>query len=256
MTTLKSQKWNPEQYAKNARFVSELGVSVVKLLSPKVDERILDLGCGDGDLTVKLCEFGCTLVGVDSSENMVLAAKSLGLEAYVMNGEQLKFSNEFDAVFSNAALHWMKSPEKVITGVWEALKPGGRFVAEFGGYGNVSTIVSELEAALLSRHGTIVASPWYFPRAEEYKALLEANGFVVESIALIPRPTLLPSDVSGWLKTFAKAYIYALPATERKLFIREVVNSLKPKFCDENGNWTADYVRLRFSATKPISTDK
>ncbi|MGZ8270814.1 MAG: class I SAM-dependent methyltransferase [Methylophilus sp.] len=256
MTTLKSQQWNPEQYAKNARFVSKLGVPVVKLLSPKVDEKILDLGCGDGDLTVKLCEFGCTLVGIDASEKMVLAAKSLGLEAYVMNGEALTFNSEFDAVFSNAALHWMTSPEKVITGVWNALKPGGRFVAEFGGYGNVKTIINALEASLLSRHGTIVASPWYFPRAEDYKALLEANGFVVESISLIPRPTLLPGDVSGWLKTFAQKYIYALPATERKPFIREVVNSLKPKICDENGHWTADYMRLRFSATKPTSKDK
>lgn len=251
MSSLSTQNWNPEQYAKNARFVSELGVSVVKLLSPKVDETILDLGCGDGDLSIKLCEFGCNIVGIDASEKMVLAAKSLGLQASVMNGEALEFNNEFDAVFSNAALHWMKCPEKVIAGVWKALKPGGRFVAEFGGYGNVATIIDAIETALLSHHGTLVASPWYFPRAEEYKALLEANGFIVESIELIPRPTLLPGDVRGWLKTFAQKYIRALPVTERKLYITEVVNALKPKLCDENGNWTADYVRLRFSASKP-----
>jgi len=251
MTTLKSQQWNPEQYAKNARFVSELGVSVVKLLSPKVDERVLDLGCGDGDLTAKLRDFGCTLVGVDASEEMVLATQSLGIEAYVMDGEALKFNNEFDSVFSNAALHWMKNPKKVINGVWNALKPGGRFVAEFGGYGNVATIVNAIETALLSRHGTVVASPWYFPRSEDYKALLEAKGFIVESIALIPRPTLLPGDVGGWLRTFAQSYTRSLSVIEREEFIAEVVETSRPKLCDEHGNWTADYVRLRFSATKP-----
>ena len=253
MTKLKSQQWNPEQYAKNARFVSELGMPVVNLLSPKPDETILDIGCGDGDLTIKLREFGCKLVGVDASEKMVLATKSLGIEAYLMSGEALTFNNKFDAVFSNAALHWMLNPERVITGVWQALKPGGRFVAEFGGFGNVATIVNALETALLARHGTIVASPRYFPSVEEYQGLLESKGFVVESIALIPRPTLLPGDVSGWLKTFAQKYIHALPTTERKLFVREVVNALKPKICDENERWTADYVRLRFSATKPLN---
>jgi trans-aconitate methyltransferase len=256
MTTLKSQQWNPEQYAENARFVSELGAPVIQLLSPKVDEAILDLGCGDGDLTFKLLEFGCNLVGVDASEKMVEATKALGIEAYVMNGESLTFNEQFDAVFSNAALHWMLNPERVIAGVWQALKPGGRFVAEFGGYGNVATIVNALETSLLSRHGTIVASPWYFPRAEEYQPLLESKGFVVKSIGLIPRPTLLPGDVSGWLKTFAHKYIHALPVTERKQYVREVVNLLKSKMCDENDNWTADYVRLRFSAFKSDASIK
>ncbi|HSI38771.1 MAG TPA: methyltransferase domain-containing protein [Methylotenera sp.] len=250
MSSFKAQQWNAEQYAKNARFVSDLGMPVVELLAPQSGESILDLGCGDGALSIKLAASGCKLVAVDSSPEMVAATKSLGLDAKVMDGQSLEFSNEFDAVFSNAALHWMKAPEKVISGVWQALKPGGRFVAECGGYGNVASIVNAIETALASHYGTIVASPWHFPSADAYKSMLEANGFVVNSIATIPRPTLLPGDIHGWLKTFAQTFTSALPATQRKRFITEVVEILRPILCDEFGNWTADYVRLRFSATK------
>jgi trans-aconitate methyltransferase len=220
------------------------------LLSPQPKERILDLGCGDGALTIKLVELGCTLVGVDSSAAMVEAAKALGLEAHVLDGQSLRYADEFDAVFSNAALHWMKNPERVIAGVWQALKPGGRFVGEFGGYGNVSTIVSAIESALSAR-GIVVVNPWFFPRAEEYKELLETSGFEVRTISLIPRPTLLPGDVGGWLETFAQPYISALPENERQYLIAEVVESLRNVLCDANGKWSADYVRLRFFAEKP-----
>ena len=140
MTSSQAQHWNPEQYGKNARFVSDLGMPVVDLLSPQSGERILDLGCGDGALSLKLVELGCKVVGVDSSAEMIRAAHSLGLDAHVVDGQSLPYDNEFDAVFSNAALHWMKEPEKVIAGVWRALRPGGRFVGEFGGYGNAATI--------------------------------------------------------------------------------------------------------------------
>jgi len=250
MSSFKAHQWNPEQYAKNARFVSDLGMPVVELLAPQPGESILDLGCGDGALSIKLAASGCKLVAVDSSPEMVAATKALGLDAKVMDGQSLEFCNEFDAVFSNAALHWMKAPEKVISGVWQALKPGGRFVAECGGYGNVASIVNAIETALASHYGTIVTSPWYFPSAEEYKSLLEANGFKVNSISLTPRPTLLPGDIREWLKTFAQNFITALPTTQRKRFITDVVEMLSPVLSDENGNWTADYVRLRFSATR------
>ncbi|MGZ8984449.1 MAG: class I SAM-dependent methyltransferase [Methylotenera sp.] len=252
MYSSNTQHWNPEQYAKNARFVSDLGMPVVDLLSAQPGESILDLGCGDGALTIKLADLGCKLMGVDSSAEMILATKSLGLTAQVMDGQSLKFTNEFDAVFSNAALHWMKNPKRVINGVWRALKPGGRFVGEFGGYGNVAAIVNAIESELASRRGTAVAGPWFFPRPDEYSALLEARGFTIETIALIPRPTLLPGDVRGWLETFAQSYTAALPVAERKGFISEVVETLRPVLCDTNGNWKADYVRLRFFATKPM----
>jgi SAM-dependent methyltransferase len=184
---------------------------------------------------------------------MVTAAKSRGLAAHVMYGQSLQFTNEFDAVFSNAALHWMKNPERVISGVWQALKPGGRFVGELGGDGNVSAIVTAIESALSAR-GMAAASPWFFPRPEEYRRLLEASGFALESIALFPRPTPLPGDVGGWLETFAQPYTSTLLKDERKDFISEVVEALRPVLCNANGDWEADYVRLRFSATKPDAT--
>ena len=250
MSSSHAQHWDPAQYAEHARFVSDLGIPVMELLAPKPGERILDLGCGDGALTLKLAKHGCTVVGVDSSPEMVAAAKSLGLTAQVMNGHTLPFTNKFDAVFSNAALHWMTHPKDVIASVWRALKPGGRFVGEFGGYGNVASIVTAIESALSSR-GVAVATPWFFPRPEEYRGLLEDRGFAVESLALIPRPTPLPGDMGGWLQTFAQPYASALSATERPGFISQIVTALRPVLCDATGNWHADYVRLRFSATKP-----
>src|SRR5512142_2028530 len=138
------QTWDPERYARNARFVADLGMPVVELLAPKSGERILDLGCGDGALTEKLVAMGCTVVGVDGSAEQVAAARARGLDCHVMDGEQLTFNNEFDAVFSNAALHWMKRADAVIAGVWRALKPGGRFVAECGGHGNIKAIETAL----------------------------------------------------------------------------------------------------------------
>jgi trans-aconitate methyltransferase len=245
--------WNPAQYDQNARFVSDLGMPVVELLSPQPGERILDLGCGDGALTLKLVELGCTLVGVDSSVAMVQAARSRGLDARVMDGQSLEFSNEFEAVFSNAALHWMNEPEGVIAGVWRALKPGGRFAGEFGGYGNVAAIVTALEAAL-ARRKLWVACPWYFPRPQEYQALLEAGGFRVESIDLIPRPTVLPGGMAAWLEIFGQPYTARLPAAARPEFIAEVVEALRGVLCDTGGRWSADYVRLRFLAAKPPGT--
>jgi SAM-dependent methyltransferase len=240
---------DPEKYAENARFVSNLGMPVIELLSPQPGERILDLGCGDGALTIKLSSYGCSVVGVDSSPAMIKAAKSLRLDAHVMDGQSLRFSNEFDAIFSNAALHWMNNPKNVVAGVWRALKPGGRFVGEFGGHGNVSAIISAIESALVAR-GFTVTCPWFFPRLEEYQELLETSGSSVNSMMLFPRPTPLPSDVRGWLEVFSQPYTSALPATARDTFISEIVENLRPILCGENGIWEADYIRLRFSANK------
>jgi SAM-dependent methyltransferase len=247
-----TQTWDPERYARNARFVSDLGMPVVHLLAPRPGERILDVGCGDGVLAAKLAAMGCEVVGVDASEMQVAAARKLGVDARVIPGEALPFREEFDAVFSNAALHWMLCPDDVIAGVWRALKRGGRFVAEMGGYGCVQTIKATLIDAL-HRRGIDGESlvPWYFPTIEDYSARLRQAGFVVSYISLFPRPTPLPGDVTSWLETFAENFLRALPAAERPAYLEEVREAVRPKLCDAGGNWTADYVRLRFAAQKP-----
>jgi len=243
------QSWDPERYARNARFVSDLGMPVVELLAAQPGERILDLGCGDGALTAKLVAMGCEAVGVDASEAQIRGARELGLDARVMDGEHLTFTNEFDAVFSNAALHWMRHPNKVIAGVHRALRPRGRFVAEMGGHRCVEKIRNALIDAL-NRRGLDgeAAAPWYFPTVEEYSERLIKGGFVVTYIALIPRPTPLPGDISGWLETFAENFTSKLAPAERPAFIEEVRATLRPQLCDASGKWVADYTRLRFAA--------
>ena len=247
------QTWDPDRYARNARFVADLGAPVVDLLAPRAGERILDLGCGDGVLTAKLALLGCDVIGVDASVQQIDAARKLGLDARVMNGEALEFDSEFDAVFSNAALHWMRDPAKVIAEVHRALRPHGRFVAELGGHGCVAKIKKALVEAL-NRRGMDgeAASPWYFPTVADYSEHLTSGGFVVNYIALIPRPTPLPGDVTGWLETFAESFTSTLPPPERPFFIAEVREALCQELCDAEGKWTADYIRLRFAANKRI----
>jgi SAM-dependent methyltransferase len=245
-----SQTWDPDRYARNARFVSDLGAPVLELLAPKAGERILDLGCGDGALTAKLVGAGCQVVAVDASEAQIDGARKLGLDARIMDGQHLTFNNEFDAVFSNAALHWMRHTDDVIAGVRRALKPRGRFVGEFGGHRCVEKIKTALVDAL-NRRGIDGegAVPWYFPTVEDYSARLAKGGFKPAYIALIPRPTPLPGDVTGWLETFAESFTTALPVSDRPAFIAEVREVLRPQLCDASGQWTADYVRLRFAAS-------
>jgi trans-aconitate methyltransferase len=246
-----AQSWDPDRYAENARFVSELGAPVVGLLAPKRGERILDLGCGDGALSISLVQAGCDVVCVDSSAEQIAAALRRGLDGRVANGEGLPFAGEFDAVFSNAALHWMKRADLVIAGVYRALKSGGRFVAECGGYGCVHTIRTALVQALERRgiDGEALV-PWYFPTPVDYATRLEKGGFRVDSIALFPRPTPLPGDIVGWLETFGESFTGALAREERRPYLDEVRHALEPKLRDASGTWVADYVRLRFVATK------
>ncbi|HEY4157150.1 MAG TPA: methyltransferase domain-containing protein [Polyangiaceae bacterium] len=246
-----AQSWDPDRYAHNARFVAELAGPVVELLAPRAGERILDLGCGDGVLTRQLVELGCEVIAVDASAELIAAAKKLELDARVMDGESLSFADEFDAVFSNAVLHWIKRADPMLAGVYRALKNGGRFVAECGGYGCVHQIRTALVRAL-DRRGIDGEScvPWYFPTIGDYAVRLERAGFRVDSIALVPRPTPLPGDVVGWLETFGESFTRALPESERPEYLREVRAALEPKLRDANDTWVADYVRLRFSASK------
>ena len=248
------QSWDPQRYQDNAGFVARLGEPLLDLLQPRPGERILDLGCGDGALTEKLAASGAEVLGIDFSAEQIAAARARGLDAEVGSGEELAFDGVFDAVFSNAALHWMLRPDAVLAGVWRALKPGGRFVAEMGGAGNVQTIREALIAALERRgRDGEAAVPWYFPTPEEYRGKLEAQGFSVTSIELIPRPTPLPGDISGWLATFGESFLRELPEGERPAMVDELRDALEGKLSDGAGNWTADYVRLRFRAEKPAA---
>ncbi len=245
-----TQRWDAAQYRANASFVAELGVPVLALLAPRRGERILDLGCGDGALTAEIAALGGVVLGIDAGADMVAAARARGLQVQRMDGQALSFDGEFDAVFSNAALHWMKAPERVIDGVWRALRPGGRFVAEFGAAGNVATIVAALERALAAR-GLAAVSPWFFPEPEAYRQLLEARGFTIDHLECFPRPTLLPGDVGAWLETFAQTHLAVVPAGDRPALIAELVEALRAPLSDEAGDWRADYVRLRFAARRP-----
>jgi len=215
-----STSWNPDSYAKNARFVSDLGEPLLQLLDAKPGEMILDLGCGDGVLTEKIIAVGCTVYGVDASHAQLQAARSRNLPVAVMDGQRLAIKKQrFDAVFTNAALHWMKQAEKVVEGVANVLKPGGRFAGEFGGKGNVETIRQALHGAL-SKRGIDPwrNDPWHYPSPEEYTKLLNRFGFAVEYIELIPRPTKLPGDIRGWLDVFAQPFTKAIKKFPRDYF--------------------------------------
>ena len=241
--------WNPDSYSTNARFVSDLGEPLLKLLEPNPRDRILDLGCGDGALTAKILAAGAVVIGVDSSLAQVQAACQRGLNAVVMDGQQMGFKHSFDAVFSNAALHWMKLPERVLEEVSNLLTPGGRFVGEFGGKGNVQTIRAALHAGLRGHDiDPWVIDPWYNPSAEEYAALLKQFAFTVEYIELIPRRTQLPGDILDWLAIFAQPFTNALVGSERDSFLQEVRDAVEPSLRKSDGTWFADYVRLRFKA--------
>ncbi|TFU06016.1 class I SAM-dependent methyltransferase [Polymorphobacter arshaanensis] len=243
--------WDATAYANHGGFVPALGAAALDLLAPKRGEAILDLGCGDGVLTQRLVEAGATVVGIDSDAAMIAAAREKGLDARLADGRQLAFDGEFDAVFTNAALHWMGNPRPVIAGVHRALKPGGRFVGEFGGFGNLAAVRVAVRAVLAAR-GYRAPDDNYYPTAEAFSAALTAGGFAVHSCAIIARPTPLTTGISAWLQTFRGATIDAagVPPAKRAQVIEDVRALLRPVLADDDGNWTADYVRLRFSATR------
>ena len=247
---INKNEWNADKYNKHANFVSNLALNVLKLLNPLQDEKILDLGCGDGTLAVEIKKFNANVVAVDLSQSMVEKTKKKGIDASVMSVTELTFINEFDAVFSNAVLHWVVDSETAIIKIFNSLKNNGRFIAEFGGYGNIKYLIDAMQE-VFSNHKEYgkFSNPWFFPKDTEYKKLLESNGFIVEYIELIPRATKI-DDISNWLDIFANGIVSHLSKEQQNDFKQEVRVLLKPKIYTEKDGWVADYVRLRLKAIK------
>ena len=246
--------WNPGRYDERASFVSDLASDLLLWLRPAPGEQILDLGSGTGDLAAKIASHGARVVGVDRSPAMVASAKAKYPELCfaVADGQALELSPEFDAVFSNAALHWMPRAGDVLDGVRRALRPGGRFVAEFGGHGCVATVTRAVAEVLAEWQ--IDAAPylnWFFPRPGEYAGLLEAHGFVPRQVHYFERPTAMPGEagLGNWLGLFQAQLMTDL--ADRWPDLCRLVSARCRSALYRDGQWFLDYVRLRFLATKP-----
>lgn len=247
-------RWSAADYAANAAFVPALGAPVLALLDARAGERILDLGCGDGVLTEKIAVAGAEVIGIDASEEMISAARARGLDARRANAEKLDFEGAFDAVFSNAALHWMLDVEAVARGVFRALRPGGRFVGEMGGAGNIAALRAGIRAELVERGYRLPdRDPQWYPEAEEFGRVYGSAGFDEIDARIIPRETDLPNGVAAWVRTFRAGWldVAGVPEEERGAIAAAVERRLEPMLRRPDGSWFADYVRLRFSTRRP-----
>jgi len=255
-----SSQWSPADYASNAAFVPALGGAAVELLAPRPGELILDLGCGDGVLTERIIASGARVIGLDASPEMVDAARRRGVDAFVADAQALDLEaqagrfGQFDAAFSNAALHWMLDPDAVASGVFAMLRPGGRFAGEMGGEGNIATLRQGIRDELSARGYPVPAEdPQWYPSVEEFTRLYACAGFTAIKAQRIPRPTPLPSGVAGWVKTFRAGWldVAQVPQEARDEVAAAIEARLQPLLQQPDGSWTADYVRLRFTMRKP-----
>ena len=255
-----SSLWSPTDYASNAAFVPALGAAALELLNPQTGELIVDLGCGDGALTEKIMAAGARVIGLDASQAMVEAARARGVDAFVADAQALDLEGQsarfgqFDAAFSNAALHWMLDPDAVASGVFALLKPGGRFAGEMGGEGNIATLRAGLRAELEARGYPVPAEdPQWYPACEEFVRLYACAGFTEIQARLIPRPTPLPAGVAAWVKTFRAGMldVAGVAEADRDEVAAAVEARLQPQLQQPDGSWVADYVRLRFTMRKP-----
>ncbi|BAY40601.1 cyclopropane-fatty-acyl-phospholipid synthase [Nostoc sp. NIES-2111] len=248
--------WNANLYQDKHSFVWQYGEDLLQLLNPQTSEFILDLGCGTGQLTEKIAQFGAEVLGVDNSATMIEKARQNypHLHFEVADVRNLQVDKPLDALFSNAVLHWVKEPEAAISNIHQALKLGGRFVAEFGGKGNIQQILEALYQALaaIGISQPQILSPWYFPSIGEYVTLLEAQGFEVIYAVLFDRPTPLAEGEAGmanWIKMFASNFLVGISSEQQVQVIQEVEKSLQGTLYHQ-GTWTADYRRIRIVATK------
>jgi len=259
MTSDPTNRWNPLVYEERARFVREGGAPVLELLAAQPGERVLDLGCGPGKLTRALADAGARVLGVDSSEPMLAEARAAypELEFARVRAEELPYSEEFDAIFSNATLHWVRRADNAAHGMYRALCPGGRLAAEFGGYQNVAAVRAAVSVGLreLGRsEGESAWNPWYFPRVGEYASVLESAGFLVRFANWFRRPspmadTAEQSGIASWLSIFASDLCDSLTEAERPHFFAAVEAHARPALY-RDGTWWIDYVRLRVEALK------
>ena len=245
-TVVSTSKWDAAEYARVGGFVAELGEAALDLLDPQPGEHVLDVGCGDGGLTEKIIERGATVVGIDNSLSMVAAAKARGLDARLMDAADLRFSEAFDAAFSNATLHWVLDKERAARAIWFALKFGGRFAGEMGGDGNLAALREALDDVLVARGfgPPTFAANWY-PGVEDFVAVYEQAGFKDVDARLIERPTPLEHGVAAWVTTFRRGWLdrAEVPEEERA--------DIAAAVADRVGTNVADYVRLRFIMRKP-----
>lgn len=247
--------WDPAHYARHAAFVPALGAPVLALLDPRVGEHILDVGCGDGVLTEKLIAAGAIVTGIDASPEMVDAARIRGVDARVTDAQKMTFAAEFDAAFSNAALHWMLDPAAVAAGVFAALKPGGRFVGELGGEDNIATLRAILRATVVEM-GFVPpgGDPQWYPSAAGFERVYRDAGFIAITAELIPRPTPLPTGAYDWFRTFRVGFldVAGVPEDQRDALARRAAARADAALRTADGTVVADYVRLRFSMRKPV----
>lgn len=246
-------QWNAELYDEKHSFVWKMAAGLLELLEAKPGERILDLGCGTGHLTAKIAATGAKVVGIDRSPEMIQQAREqfLSLQFEVMDAREIAFAEPFDAVFSNATLHWVTEPERAIAGIAKTLRPGGRFVAEFGGKGNVRELMAAIERAWgrLGLSGPN-PNPWFYPSIAEYSGLLERYGLEVTYANLFERPTPLEDGERGlrnWLNMFGGAFVDKLPAEQREQALAAVEQEARASLF-QNGHWIMDYRRLRLVA--------
>jgi trans-aconitate methyltransferase len=250
-------RWDPELYDARHSFVWQRGADLIVLLEPQAGERILDLGCGTGHLTAQIAARGAEALGIDSSVEMIEEARKNypALEFSAGDARNFSLDRPVDAVFSNAALHWIRPADRVACCIFKALKPGGRFVVEFGGKGNIQRVVDAFNGSLNALNVKLEKdpNPWYFPSIGEYSSLLEQQGFDVTDAVLFDRLTPLEGGEDGirnWVKMFAGSFLSVVPAGGREEFIQGVESILRPQLFRDR-TWHMDYRRLRVRARKP-----